>query len=848
MNFISFLPSQKQPFFLLVSIVFLVFFNTLFNNYNLDDNLVTRNHPLNSQGVSAINKIFVQSYYSDSMGYSYGYRPIVHLSFALENQFFGDNAFVSHLFNLIFYCLSVLLLFKLLNIWLGEKNKNIALFASILFAVHPIHSEVVASIKNRDEILAFLFMLLSALSIDKFLVKKSFLSLLGIILFFTIGMLSKKSIFPMAFFLPIVFYLLFNIDIKKITGIFLLLILTSTFIATDFQFIYSIKLISIQLFGLVVLFLLKKYYNEIIIQFYKNVKHFYKILIFISWICTCCFLYFNSVYFFLFSVLFLIICLVKGESFVLIQMILQLAIIGFTKDEYNIKLLSVLLLFYIHPSIFLLRKKDWLIVFLAFLLIVLFLFYHHTVANTLTLLTFLLFFYLFHKKKVWSLIFSLTSVLVSILYFNFSFFLFLLVLISLSHFVDFKKTEKFNAPFLPIIILLIISMYTILFSANVFFKINPPNSLNSLIVNNPSTVLNFNTQNSISTFLSKEGRALQYVENTLILPHTFSETVGTGLFTLGTYLRLLVWPDELSFYYGFATINTFSFLHLKVLSCLLLLMLLLGISIFNFPKHPFIFIGFGWFLCSILLFSNWVELVAGMVGERLAFNASAGFCLFIAAFFNSFKQSLSLKYEKNIKYIFVLLIIIVSIRTVIRNADWKDPLTLMRKDIVHLNQSAQAHNLLALNLMEVSTSETSLDSSFNHNLQLEAIQHFKRAATIYPSFFNVWYDLGRVYTLHNDFLLAKSAFEKAYVIDNNSLLVLEELVKTCFNLKLVDELEYYGTTYLKKDEFNEMVHELLSYIMFVNNKYDKSFYYAKNGLKYYPNNRNLQLILMDSKK
>jgi tetratricopeptide (TPR) repeat protein len=387
-----------------------------------------------------------------------------------------------------------------------------------------------------------------------------------------------------------------------------------------------------------------------------------------------------------------------------------------------------------------------------------------------------------------------------------------------------------------------------LFSPNVFFKINPQNIFNSSIVNNTSTVLNFNTQNSLTVFPSKEGRALQYVENTLLLPHTFSETIGTGLFTIGTYWRLLAWPDELSFYYGYATINTYSFLHLKVLSCLILLLLLLGISIYHFKKHPFIFIGFGWFICSILLFSNWVELVAGMVGERLAFNASAGFCLFIAASINSFKPILSAKKFRILNFIFVLLIILVSIRTVIRNADWKDPLTLMRKDILHLNQSAQAHNLLALNLMEVSTSESTVDSSFKLNLQLEAIYHFKRAAKIYPSFFNVWYDLGRVYTLHNNFSLAKSAFEKAYAIDNNSLLVLEELVKTCFNLKLIDELELYGTTYLKKDEFNEIVHELLAYIMFINNKFEKSIYYAKNGLNYYPNNRNLQLILSDSKK
>ncbi|MBK9319544.1 MAG: hypothetical protein IPM91_12505 [Bacteroidetes bacterium] len=38
---------------------------------------------------------------------------------------------------------------------------QVALLTAALFAVHPIHTEVVANIKSLDEILAFLFCLLS---------------------------------------------------------------------------------------------------------------------------------------------------------------------------------------------------------------------------------------------------------------------------------------------------------------------------------------------------------------------------------------------------------------------------------------------------------------------------------------------------------------------------------------------------------------------------------------------------------------------------------------------------------------------------------------------------------------
>ncbi|MFN3446333.1 MAG: hypothetical protein ACK44D_11380, partial [Bacteroidia bacterium] len=50
--------SHKKYYLLLVLVVVVVFANTLFNGYNLDDNLVTINHPYTSKGLQAIGKIF----------------------------------------------------------------------------------------------------------------------------------------------------------------------------------------------------------------------------------------------------------------------------------------------------------------------------------------------------------------------------------------------------------------------------------------------------------------------------------------------------------------------------------------------------------------------------------------------------------------------------------------------------------------------------------------------------------------------------------------------------------------------------------------------------------------------
>jgi len=62
----------KWNYCLIIFVVpLLLYISSAQYDYNLDDNLVTQNQPLTSQGISAIPEIFKSNYYSDNMGYSY---------------------------------------------------------------------------------------------------------------------------------------------------------------------------------------------------------------------------------------------------------------------------------------------------------------------------------------------------------------------------------------------------------------------------------------------------------------------------------------------------------------------------------------------------------------------------------------------------------------------------------------------------------------------------------------------------------------------------------------------------------------------------------------------------------
>jgi hypothetical protein len=170
--------------YLLFLFSFVIYVNTIPNDYNLDDELVTQNHRLTSKGISAIPEIFTSPYYEDKAGYKYEYRPIVLISFAIEHTFFGDNPHVSHFFNVLLYSLLCVLFFQTLKLAFSSHKDLFPLIAALLFAAHPIHTEVVASIKNRDEIFALIFGLLSWRSAIIFAERRSLIRFALIPLFF----------------------------------------------------------------------------------------------------------------------------------------------------------------------------------------------------------------------------------------------------------------------------------------------------------------------------------------------------------------------------------------------------------------------------------------------------------------------------------------------------------------------------------------------------------------------------------------------------------------------------------------------------------------------------------------
>lgn len=163
------LPWYRKPSvqaIALFALSFLIYANTLGHDFALDDAIVITENEIVQRGVAGWGELFSHdTFYGFFMDDGKAnlvaggrYRPLTPAMFALEQQI-SNGPFISHLLNVLWYGALVLVIFGFVRD-LAKTQERLpwwfALGVAALFAVHPLHTEAVANIKGRDEIMALL--------------------------------------------------------------------------------------------------------------------------------------------------------------------------------------------------------------------------------------------------------------------------------------------------------------------------------------------------------------------------------------------------------------------------------------------------------------------------------------------------------------------------------------------------------------------------------------------------------------------------------------------------------------------------------------------------------------------
>ncbi len=211
--------SRKVHLIILAILSILMYVNTITHQYTQDDAIVITDNEFTKQGFAGIPALLTYDTFrgffkvdgKEKLVSGGRYRPLTPVMFAIEYQVFGDMPEMGHLLNILWFALLVLVLYLTLERFFLKHDKSshwryMIFAACIIFAVHPIHTEAVANIKGRDEIVCLLGSLAALYYAIRWYDenKKKFMVFSG--LFFFLALMSKENTITFLAVIPLALY------------------------------------------------------------------------------------------------------------------------------------------------------------------------------------------------------------------------------------------------------------------------------------------------------------------------------------------------------------------------------------------------------------------------------------------------------------------------------------------------------------------------------------------------------------------------------------------------------------------------------------------------------------------
>ena len=271
--------------------------NTIKNKYALDDEIIIIQNLNVQEGFGGIGKILTTDAfqgYLDMAGaqspVSGGrFRPLSIISFAIEQSLFGETygleyraaqkrllnienyggtqseistqikavqeikdkikkttmelAPLRHLIQLFLFTISMLILLFFLRKHLFQSQPILAFLTVLLFVVHPVHTEVIANIKSRDEILSLLFIILSLHFSFNYIRSKSKRDLWLLSIGFFMALLSKEYAMILPIIVVIGWQTVCKVNLKAIfnPAFFAMIFIGLIFIGIRFTFFSNVN-------------------------------------------------------------------------------------------------------------------------------------------------------------------------------------------------------------------------------------------------------------------------------------------------------------------------------------------------------------------------------------------------------------------------------------------------------------------------------------------------------------------------------------------------------------------------------------------------------------------------------
>lgn len=306
--------------------------------------------------------------------------------------------------------------------------------------------------------------------------------------------------------------------------------------------------------------------------------------------------------------------------------------------------------------------------------------------------------------------------------------------------------------------------------------------------------------------------------NSVLSANNFFSRLATGFYLQLLYIFKLIFPLNLTHDYSFNQIPFVPFISIRSIISLLVILALFFCAIISYKKQKIISFGILFYFLTIAPVANIFIFIGATFAERFVFSPSfafslvSGFLLYKLVKKNSKDQKILSILSKNKIYSLILLVILIfySVKTISRNFDWKNNLTLYSSDVEHSSNSSRAHYNLGSELSGVAMNETSAEKKQEDLVR--ALSELNKALKIYPTYQDALNNLGIVYQNLNQPDSAIISYKKVIKYDSN----------------------------YQKGYFN------LGVILYKMHRYTEALPYLRKAYQFHPDNETACLLLGDT--
>ena len=126
----------------------------------------------------------------------------------------GVNIFLFGLTCMVLYYLLLQIIPRKYSIKTPVGDIGIPIIAALLYAAHPLHTEAVANVKGRDEVMCMLFSLLSLLAAVKYVKTQRIIHLVWGVFIYFVALLSKENAITFFAIIPLTYFFFTNAKAK----------------------------------------------------------------------------------------------------------------------------------------------------------------------------------------------------------------------------------------------------------------------------------------------------------------------------------------------------------------------------------------------------------------------------------------------------------------------------------------------------------------------------------------------------------------------------------------------------------------------------------------------------------